>query len=64
MGCAYPERGHVNRKQVAVMICVTPDGKVLYQSREKKERDGVVDFPLEQGTRGCYSAGSLLILFG
>lgn len=46
------------------MICVTPDGKVLYQSREKKGRDGVVDFPLEQGTRGCYSAGSLLILFG
>lgn len=39
--------GRANGKQIAVMICVTPDGKVLYQAREKKGREGVVGSPLE-----------------
>ena len=39
--------GRKNGKQTAVMICVKPDGTVLYQGREKKGDEGVKDSPLE-----------------
>lgn len=39
--------GRVRGKQGAVIICATPDGKVLYQARTKKGNEGVKGSPLE-----------------
>ena len=39
--------GRVAGKQGAVIITATPEGKVLYQAREKKGDDGVKGSPLE-----------------
>lgn len=39
--------GRVAGKTGAVIITVTPDGKVLYQAREKKGEEGVKGSPLE-----------------
>lgn len=39
--------GRMNGKQAAVIICVTPDGTVLYQGRAKKGDEGVKGSPLE-----------------
>lgn len=39
--------GRVNGKLSAVIICATPDGKVLYQAREKKGKEGVKGSPIE-----------------
>lgn len=39
--------GRMNGKQAAVIVCVTPDGEVLYQGRAKKGDEGVKGSPLE-----------------
>ena len=39
--------GRTNGKTSAVIICATPDGKVLYQARETKGKEGVKGSPVE-----------------
>ena len=39
--------GRVNGKTAAVIICVTPEGKVMYQARETKGKEGVKGSPVE-----------------
>ena len=39
--------GRVNGKTAAVIICATPDGKVMYQARETKGKEGVKGSPVE-----------------